>query len=430
MSKLIIHWGKALRGTTSPVPNKNSIIKLIPAAVLTDEEVILHNVPSTSDVKYMLEIFEQLWGIAKWISDSSVSLIATGISSHTIDPVLSQKMKASVMYSWPLLARFGKVSMPLPQWCKLWTRPMDAFMENMEKMWCSYTIDANTYDITCPTWLHWTTITQWFPSVTATENLILMAVTATWDTIIENAACEPHVQDLCNMLVSMWATISWIWSNRLIIQGTQKLHGTIHTVISDHLDVAGLITATVMTWWEITIENAVVSHMDLTLQAMRKLWITVEVNTDDDTIFVPKQSKLEISKTVKGDILELSAWARPLLAMDIMPVILVLALHCHGSAMITNSYYSTQFFFVQEIAKMKARTVMADPHRIITFGPTNRKAADLLCGDIIQSSYGMLMACLAAEGTSTLNAITPLFRRFPNFVESFNKLGAQLELVE
>jgi len=108
--------------------------------------------------------------------------------------------------------------------------------------------------------------------------------------------------------------------------------------------------------------------------------------------------------------------------MDLMPIILVLALHCHGSAMIINSYYSSQFFFVQEIAKMKARTVMADPHRIITFGPTKWKAADMLCGDIIQSSHGMLMACIAAEGTSTLNAITPLFRRFPNLVESFNSL--------
>lgn len=430
MSKLIIHGGKALRWTTSPVPNKNSIIKLIPAAVLTDEDVIIHNVPGTSDVKYMLEIFVQLWGSVERLDSSSIQLNASGMDTWLIDQELSEKMKASVMYSWPLLARFGKVSMPLPQWCKLGTRPMDAFIQNMESMWCDYTVDANTYDISCANWLRGTQITQRFPSVTATENLILMAVLAEWETVIYNAACEPHVQDLCNMLVSMWAQINGIGSNLLRIQWVESLTGTIHTVISDHLDVAGLITATVMTGWEITITDAVVGHMDLTLQVMRKLWVQVMADIKKNEIFVPADQKLQIHKTVKWDILELWAGAWPLLAMDIMPVILVLALHCEGSAMISNSYYSSQFFFVQEIAKMKARTVMADPHRIITFGPTKWKAADMLCGDIIQSSYGMLMACLAAEGTSTLNAITPLFRRFPNFVDEFNKLGAEMELVE
>ncbi len=152
-----------------------------------------------------------------------------------------------------------------------------------------------------------------------------------------------------------------------------------------------------MTGGEITITNAIVEHMDVTLQAMRKLGVSINANPDTDTIHVPKQKELIIKKTIKGDILELSAGAWPLLPMDLMPVLLVLALHCEGSAMITNSYYSTQFFFVQELAKMKARTVMSDPHRIITFGPTNWKAANMLCGDIIQSSYGMLMACIAAD---------------------------------
>ncbi len=430
MSKLIIHGWKSLRWTTTPVPNKNSIIKLIPAAVLTDKDVILHNVPSTSDVKYMLEIFEQLWWSATWTNEHSLLLNASWISSTVIDPELSKKMKASVMYSWPLLSRFGKVSMPLPQWCKLWTRPMDAFIENMTRMWCDYTNESGAYEISCPSWLKWTTITQWFPSVTATENLILMAVKANWETIIQNAACEPHVQDLCNMLASMWANIKWIWSNRLIIEGVRELSWVEHSVISDHLDVAGIITATVMTKWEVIINNAVVPHMDLTLQAMKKLWVDINVDHDLDRITIWSQSNLQISKTIKGDILELSAWARPLLPMDLMPVLLVLALHCEWSAMITNSYYSSQFFFVQELAKMKARTVMADPHRIITFGPTDRKPADMLCWDIIQSSYGMLMACIAAPGTSTLNAITPLFRRFPNFVDEFNKLWAEMELLE
>ncbi len=430
MSKLIITWWKPLKWTTRPVPNKNSIIKLIPAALLTNEKVTITNVPKTSDVKYMLEIFEELGWTYSWSTKSSIELDASWVSSHVINPELSKKMKASVMYSWPLLARFWKVSMPQPQWCKLWTRPLDAFIENMSHMWCEYTYTAWSYEVTCPDWLQWNSFTQRFPSVTATENLILMAVKAKGTTVVENAACEPHVQDLCNMLVSMWAKIEWIWSNKLHITWVETLSGTSRNVISDHLDVAWLITATVMTWWEITITDAVVDHMRLTLQAMSKLWIHVSVDEENDTIHIGKQDLIKIKTTVKWDILELAAWAWPLLPMDIMPVLLVLALHCEWSAMITNSYYSSQFFFIQELAKMKARTVMADPHRIITFWPTDRKPANMLCGDIIQSSYWMLMACLAAEWTSTLNAITPLFRRFPNFVEEFNALGADITLVE
>ncbi len=427
MSKLIINGGKPLQGTTKPVANKNSIIKLIPAAILTEEDITISNVPKTSDVQYMLDILVKLWWTHQRINDDTIVINGKNITNHVIDPEISEKMKASVMFAGPLLARLWKASMPTPQWCKLWTRPMDVFIENMIAMNCTYTYDHGSYDIHT-SWLQATEVRQRFPSVTGTENLILMAVKAKWQTIIYNAWSEPHTQDLCNMLVSMGADIQWIGSNKLIITGVEELHGTKRTVISDHLDVAGVITATVMTNWQVTIENAVVEHMHLIIQAMKKLGIQLDVDEKNDTISVWPQKNLTISKTIKGDYLELAAWPRPLLPMDLMPILLVLAMHCEGSAIIQNPYYTTQFFFVQELAKMKWRTVMADPHRIITFWPTARKPANLLCGDIIQSSYGMLMACLAAPGTSTLNAITPLFRRFPNLVKQFNDLGADVRL--
>lgn len=429
MSKLIINGWKPLHGTTKPVPNKNSIIKLIPAALLTDKPVILHNVPKTSDVLYMLEIVETLGWTYERLDEASVSIDASGVSTTEIDEELSIKMKASVMFAWPLLARFGKVTMPTPQWCKLGTRPLDAFIENMEKMWCTYTYATGAFKLST-TGLVWTTVRQRFPSVTATENVLLMAVLATWTTTIYNAACEPHTQDLCNMLVSMWAKIDGVGSNKLIIEWVTSLNWTDWTVISDHLDVAWIITATVMTGGDVTITNAVVEHMDMTIQAMKKLGIHLDVDAVQDTIHIGKQDDLKIKKTIKGDLLELAAWPWPLLPMDLMPVLLVLALYCEWSAMISNSYYSSQFFFVQELMKMKGRTVMADPHRIITFWPAQWQPANMLCGDIIQSSYGMLMACLAAKGTSTLHAITPLFRRFPNFVDEFNALGADITLLD
>ncbi len=302
MSKLIVHGWKPLHGTISPVPNKNSIIKLIPACLLTDEDMVIHNVPKTSDVGYMLDILALLWWSFERLNDSSVRINAKNVNSYEIDPVLSDKMKASVMFLWPLLVRFGKAMMPTPQWCKLWTRPLDAFVWNMEKMGATFTNQWGTYGFTVQK-LQSTTVRSREPSVTGTENLILLAVKTAGTTTIYNAACEPHTQDLCNMLVAMGAQIEWIGSNLLRITGVDRLHGCERRVISDHLDVAWFIAAAAMTWGEITIQNAVTTHMDLMLETYSKLWINTIIDKQNDTIFIPSTQSRQIEKTLKWDLL-------------------------------------------------------------------------------------------------------------------------------
>lgn len=429
MSKLIVHGWKPLHGTISPVPNKNSIIKLIPACLLTDEDMVIHNVPKTSDVGYMLDILALLWWTFERLNDSSVRINAKNVNSYEIDPVLSDKMKASVMFLWPLLVRFGKAMMPTPQWCKLWTRPLDAFVWNMEKMGATFTNQWGTYGFTVQK-LQSTTVRSREPSVTGTENLILLAVKTAGTTTIYNAACEPHTQDLCNMLVAMGAQIEWIGSNLLRITGVDRLHGCERRVISDHLDVAWFIAAAAMTWGEITIQNAVTTHMDLMLETYSKLWINTIIDKQKDTIFIPSTQSRQIEKTLKWDLLMVRAQPWPMLPMDIIHTFAVTALSCEWSAIFMNIWYEYAWFFIEELAKMKWRTVMADPHRIITFGPTKWKGANIVSSDIIQAAYWLLLAALAADGTTTINAINPLFRRFPNFVEQFTALGAELELVE
>ena len=377
----------------------------------------------------MLEILEKLWWSYSWTSNDSIEICGKNANSYEIDPVLSEKIKAGVMYLGPLLVRFGKAMMPTPQWCKLGTRPLDAFIGNMEKMGAKFTNEDGNYGFVVDE-LKGTNIRSREPSVTGTENLILLAVLTPGTTVITNAACEPHTQDLCNMLVAMWAKIEGIWSNLLKIHGVEKLNGCNWTVISDHLDVAWYIAAAVMTWGEILIENAICVHMDLMLETYRKLGVTTIVDREKDTIFVPAKQTRQIEKTVKGDLLMVRAQPWPMLPMDIIHTYAVTALSCEWSAIFMNIWYEYAWFFVQELAKMKWRTVMWDPHRIITFWPTDWKPANLQCSDIIQAAYGLLLAGMAAPGTSTLNAITPLFRRFPNFIEQFNNLGAQLELVE
>lgn len=429
MSKLIIQGWKPLSGTIRPVPNKNSIIKLIPACLLTDDDMIIHNVPKTSDVGYMLDILALLWWSFERLSNNTVKINAKNINSYEIDPVLSDKMKASVMFLGPLLVRFGKAMMPTPQGCKLGTRPLDAFVGNMEKMGATFTHEWGTYGFTAQK-LQASDVRSREPSVTGTENLILLAVKTPGTTTIYNAACEPHTQDLCNMLVAMWAHIEWIGSNLLRITWVNHLHWCERTVISDHLDVAWFIAAAAMTWGEITIENAVTTHMDLMLETYSKLGIITIADKTNDTIFVPSTQSRQIEKTLKGDLLMVRAQPWPMLPMDIIHTFAVTALSCEWSAIFMNIGYEYAWFFIEELAKMKWRTVMADPHRIITFGPTKRKGANIVSSDIIQAAYGLLLAALAAEGSTTINAINPLFRRFPNFVEQFRSLGADIELVE
>lgn len=201
-------------------------------------------------------------------------------------------------------------------------------------------------------------------------------------------------------------------------------------MVSDHLDVGGFIAAAAMTHGDVTIENACVEHMGLIVKMMENLGVRVNIDAANNTIHVPSDQELVIKKTSKGHPWRTHAWAWPLLPPDFVHSCVVLALKSEGQAIFDNLFYEYGFFFVQELAKMKANIVLANPVTVITTGPTVFKPANLICSDIIQASYGLLLAALSAEGTSTLNAIFPLFRRFPNFIDKFNSLGAQMELVE
>jgi len=299
MSHMLVHGWHPLMGHVTPVANKNSIIKLIPAALLTDEDVIIHNVPTSSDVLTMLQILEKLGGSFEWFNNqTSLKINCSGVHNYAIDAVLWDKIKASAMYLWPLLLRFGKASMPTPQWCKLGTRPMDAFIEGMVELGAKYSHVDGEYLLESD-WLVAKEIRQRFPSVTATENLIITASKVPGTTIIYNAACEPHTQDLCYMLIAMGAKIEWIWSNKLIITGVESLGGVEWTVVSDHLDVGWLIAAAIMTGGEITIHQAATQHMGMILQVFGKMGVKVVVDRVADTIFVPREQHLVIEKTVK-----------------------------------------------------------------------------------------------------------------------------------
>ena len=428
MSSYKITGGRPLKGTVTPTPNKNSILKLIPAALLTDEPVIIHNVPNSTDVRLMLQIVKQLGGkISYKDQGKTVVIVGEGLNTYEMDPDLSQKAKASVMFMAPLLLKFKKAYMPIPGGCKLGTRPLDAFIDNMVQMGAKYKRDKG-YFIEAPQ-LKATKVWSWFPSVTGTENIIMLATLTPGTTEIYNAAAEPHTQDLCNMLNAMGAKISGIGSNKLMIEGVLKLHGVEWTVISDHLDVGAFISAAVMTKGDITINNAVPEHMNMILQMYEKMGIRVEIK--GDSIHVPSNQKLECALTVRGDIFDIKFLAWPFVPPDFVHVAVVTALKAKGSLIFLNPFYEYSFFFIEELIKLKAKVIMADPTRLITFGPTEFKGAKIFAPNIIQATMALFLAALSADGTTILeDRDDSLLRRYPDLIEKYTSLGAQVEKIK
>lgn len=424
MATYKIEGGKPLNGVITPVPNKNSILKLIPAALLTDDPVIIHNVPKSSDVRWMLKIVKQLGGKVAYIGDgSSVRIQANDLTTFEIDYELSQKAKSSVMFMAPLLLRFKKAYMPIPGGCKLGTRPLDAFIDNMVQMGAEYRREKG-YFLEAKK-LKAAKIWSWFPSVTGTENTVMLAVLTLGTTEIYNAACEPHTQDLCNMLNAMGAKISGIGSNRLTIEGVNKLHGVEWSVIPDHLDIGAYIAAALLTNGDITIKNAIPEHMGLIIQFFEKLNAKIKIKGDEITIH--NNQKLECDLTVRGDIFDVKAFAWPFLPPDFVHVALVTALKAKGSFVFHNSFYEYGFFFIEELAKMKAKLIMADPYRIVTFGPTDYLGAKIIAPNIIQATMALFLAALGATGVTILeDSDDSLLRRYPDLIANYQKLGAKI----
>lgn len=427
MATYKITGGIPLNGEVTPVPNKNSILKLIPAALLTNETVTIHNVPKSSDVRIMLKIVRQLGGkVAYSHGGSTVKITAKGMNTHQIDENLSQKAKASVMFMAPLLHRFGKADMPIPGGCKLGSRPLDAFIDNMVQLGAVYKRERGYY-IEAGN-MKGAEVWSWFPSVTGTENLINLAVLTPGRTTIYNAACEPHTQDLCNMLVSMGAQIQGIGSNKLIIDGVESLRGTEWTVISDHLDIAEYIAVAAVTNSELRVNNAIPEHTSNIRAAFSKL--NIQTYYEEDTLVIPNNQELIANKTVRGDIQQVMALQWPQFPPDAVQSLVVAACRAQGSMMFHNSFYEYGFYFIEELAKLKANVVMADPHRVITYGPAEFQATTIKAPNIIAAAKALFVAALGAQGTSTfVDETDQLSRRYPNLVEDYKKLGAKIEKV-
>lgn len=426
MSQYIIRGGKPLRGVVKPIGNKNAVVKMIPATLLTSEPVTLTNVPPIADVAVMIRIMEKLGTKVTYKDETTIVLHTPKIISSTVDVVEAKKLRASNMFLGPLLARTKKVTSVLPGGDKIGPREMNAHFDGLSQLGARCTQHGEG-EFTLEGRLRGGDVFLYEPSVTATENVILAAVLALGETTINNAACEPHVQELCLMLNQMGAKISGIGTNQLHITGVTSLHGATYRVPVDFIYVGTLVVLTAITHGEITIKD--VNHDDLRTMAyfFDKLGVTVVKKGND--LLVPKKQRLSI-----GD----PEWARskgvysqpwPCFPSDMMSLAIVLATQVKGSILFFEKMYPGRMFFADFLNGMGANIIIADPHRVIVNGRTKLKGRKLLSTDL-RAGMAYVAAGLCASGRTVVENVEHVDRGYPDLEKVLNALGADIVRVD
>lgn len=427
MSTLKINGGNPIHGTVKPVGNKNAILPLICSTVLTDEPITFHNVPKSSSVRVMLNIYKQLGGSVSYLRGNSIKLCAKNMNTHIIEKELSKKERACMMYLGPLLTRFGKAEIGEAGGCKLGNRPIDTLFQGLVALGAEVNSE-NIYQFSVKELkanpFYW----QLETSVTGTESFIMTAVKANGTSVLYNAACEPHVQDLCNFLVSIGAKIEGIGSNKLTIHGVKTLKGGEWKVMSDFLDIGGLVVAAAITGGELRITDAIPEHMISILNYFKK--VNLETYYEGNTLVVPANQDLYCKPNLKGDMDKVPDQPWPTaFPVDLIPQMIILAAKAKGTLKIYSIMYETQLFFVEEIMKMRGKLMLADTHTVVTFGPSEFKGANTTASSVLQSAHAQFLAALAAKGTTTLNNADIISRRYPDIIDTYRALGADITTV-
>ncbi|OJW67353.1 MAG: UDP-N-acetylglucosamine 1-carboxyvinyltransferase [Candidatus Amoebophilus sp. 36-38] len=437
MSKFRIHGGKPLSGTIQPQGSKNEAFQVMCAALLTTEPVIIRNVPDILDVQALLIVFEILGVNIQKIDDHTYCLQAANISIDEIDisklKADASKIRGSILILGPLLARLHKAIIPLPGGDKIGRRRLDTHFLGISKLGALFHYDGqnNVYVVNAQQ-LQGDYILLDESSVTGTANTIMAAVLANGKTTIYNAACEPHVQQLCRMLVQMGARIEGIGSNLLTIEGVETLHGTDHTILPDMLEIGSFIGLAAMTNSDITIQNAYRPDLlDPVLERFRNLGVKLEINQTDITI--RPQACYEVQSGIHAHHIPTLADAIwPGLPSDLLSIMLVTAIQAKGSVLIHQKMYESRLFFVDNLIEMGAKLVLCDPHRVHVVG-LNRSCmlrGIRMTSPDIRAGIALLIAALSAEGESVIEHIQQIDRGYEKIETRLQKLGADIERID
>ena len=420
----VIEGARPLRGRVKAAGNKNGALPILAACLLTDEPVTLANVPRIRDVEVMLELIGTLGVEADWIGPNEVRVHAADIATVELDEELCRKIRTSILLAGPLLARCGRASVAPPGGDVIGRRRIDTHIHALTELGVDVAVGRRYEMSTSGLIGRYVLLDE--ASVTATENTVMAAVTAAGETVVYNAACEPHVQDLCRFLVSLGARIEGIGSNRLRIEGVARLRGGDWRIGPDHIEVASFIGLAAVTGGDVTIEGTRPEDLVSILPTFARLG--VEADADGDAIRVPSEQELVVRDDLGGQIPKIEDGPWPLFPADLTSIALTIATQARGTVLVFEKMFESRLFFVDKLVSMGARIVLCDPHRAIVSGPAKLYGQRLESPDI-RAGWAMLIASLCAEGTSTIGNIGQIVRGYERIDERLRSLGAQVERV-
>jgi len=424
--KFIVQGGRRLRGTVRPAGNKNAALPMLAAAMLTEDEVLLENVPAIRDVQTLIDLLQTLGAEAGWVGPNTVRVRARDIGEVQLDAAAAARIRASILLAGPMLARTGRLHLPPPGGDVIGRRRMDTHFFALQKLGASVEYDHRAFHLAA-NGLKGTDIFLDEPSVTATENALMAAALARGTTRLRNAAAEPHVQDLCHMLVGMGCAISGIGSNTLEIQGVERLHGGSFRVGSDHIEVGSFIGLAAVTRSELTIVDAAPEHLDSTLIGFDRLGVRVEVHGQD--LHIPGDQEMRIKMDLGGYIPKIDDGPWPAFPADLTSIALVTATQCDGTIMIHEKMFESRMFFTDKLVAMGARMILCDPHRVVVIGPSKLRGGTVESPDI-RAGMALLIAALGAEGTSEIYNIGQIERGYQDIDQRLRALGAEIQRVD
>ncbi len=426
MERFIVEGGRRLEGSIRPGGNKNAALPILAACLLTDEPIILRNLPDIEDVRVMLRIIEGLGASVQRLERNKVRIEAKGDISSNPDPQLSREIRASILLAGPLLARCGAVSVARPGGDAIGRRRIDTHLLALESLGSQIEVSATQYLMSAQA-LRGTNMFLDEASVTATENAVMASVLAEGVTTIYNAAAEPHVQDLCRFLNLLGAEIEGMATNLLTIRGVKSLHGGEFRIPSDHIEVGSYIGLAAVTRSELLIEDAVPQHMAVIRHMLEKLGVDILV--EGENIRVPRDQELRVRYDVGAAVPKIDDGPWPLFPADLLSIMIVVATQAEGTVMIFEKMFESRLFFTDKLISMGARIILCDPHRAIIVGGNRLQGANISSPDI-RAGMALLLAALCAKGESVIQNVHQIDRGYERIDERLGRLGARIRREE
>jgi UDP-N-acetylglucosamine 1-carboxyvinyltransferase len=429
-----IQGGKRLKGEITPQGAKNEALQILSAVLLTEEKITISNIPDIKDVNKLIELLGDMGVIVEKLADDTYSFEAKEIQQDFFQSEAFKTkgggLRGSIMIVGPLLARFGKASIPKPGGDKIGRRRLDTHFLGFEKLGAhfNYNPENGFFNVDASN-LQGTYILLDEASVTGTANIVMAAVLAKGTTTIYNAACEPYLQQLCKMLNRMGAKITGIGSNLLSIEGVTKLGGTEHRMLPDMIEIGSFIGLAAMTGSEITIKNVQYKELGMIPDVFRRLGIKLELRGDD--IFIPAQDHYEIDTFIDGTIMTIADAPWPGFTPDLLSIVLVVAIQAKGSVLIHQKMFESRLFFVDKLLDMGAQIILCDPHRATVIGLDKQvqlRGISMTSPDI-RAGVSLLIAALSAQGKSTIYNIEQIERGYQHIDKRLIALGADIKRI-